>query len=49
MRCPVDWWIWLIIVVVVVAVLFSAFVAIRARSRRGGVIIADRVNKRRRT
>jgi hypothetical protein len=39
-----QWWGWLILVLVVIAVIVGAVLAIQAKRRAGGVIIADTTN-----
>lgn len=43
-----QWWIWVIIIVAVIAVVFALVLAVQARRRSGGVIIADRTPRTRR-
>ncbi|GGF97734.1 hypothetical protein GCM10007304_09580 [Rhodococcoides trifolii] len=39
-----EWWGWLILVLVIIAVIVGAVLAIQAKRRSGGVIIADTSN-----
>ncbi len=39
--CVMQWWGWLILVFFVVALAVGAFLAVQARRRSGGVILAD--------
>ena len=36
-----EWWIWVIIIVAIVAAILALVLAVQARRRSGGVIIAD--------